>query len=121
MVDAIMFDIDDTLIRTDGSPIEEMISLLRRSKMAGYRIVIITARPGYPENVKWTKRQLATKGIMYDELYFCPPNMKSLIKRRLGYNFLLSVGDQPTDLTDSQNYINTSIFCRNQHNSRMWS
>ena len=119
MVDAVMFDIDDTLIRTDGTPIAEMIDLLRRSKMAGYRVVIITARPGYPDSIKWTQRQLASKGIHYDEIYFCSPNMKSTVKRRLGYNFLLSVGDQPTDLTDSQNYINTSIFCRNPRNLRM--
>ena len=121
MVEAVMFDIDDTLIQTNGTPIPEMINLLRQSKMAGYRIVIITARPGYPDNVKWTKRQLASKGITYDELHFCAPNMKSTVKRRLGYNFLLSVGDQPTDLTDSQNYINTSIFCHNSRSSRMWS
>lgn len=121
VVDAVMFDIDDTLIKTDGTPIPQIIDLLRRSKMAGYRVVIITARPGYPENVMWTKRQLASKGITYDELYFCPPHMKSLVKRRLGYNFLLSVGDQPTDLTDSQNYINTSIFSHSSHNSQMWS
>ena len=115
MVDAVMFDIDDTLIKRDGTPIPEMINLLRRSKMVGYRVVIITARPGYPDNMRWTKRQLASKGIAYDELYFCPPQMKSAVKRRLGYNFLFSAGDQPTDLTDSQNYINTSIFCRNPH------
>jgi len=121
MVDAVMFDIDDTLIKRDGTPIPEMINLLRRSKMVGYRVVIITARPGYPDNMRWTKRQLASKGIAYDELYFCPPQMKSAVKRRLGYNFLLSVGDQPTDLTDSQNYINTSIFCHNPRSSRMWS
>lgn len=119
MVDAVMFDIDDTLIRMDGSPIVEMVDLLRRSRMAGYRVVIITARPGYPNNVKLTQRQLASNGIHYDELYFCSPNKKSAVKRRLGYNFLLSAGDQPTDLTDSQNYINTSIFCHNSHNLRM--
>lgn len=119
MVDAVMFDIDDTLIRTDGTPIKEIIELLRRSQMVGYKIVIITARPGYPENIAATRRQLASKGIYYDELYFCPPQMKSTVKRRLGYNFLLSVGDQPTDLTDSHNYINTSIFCRNPHSLQM--
>ena len=114
MIDAVMFDIDDTLIKVrDGEVIQEMVELLRRSTMAGYRIVIITARPEYPVNVTWTKRQLASKGIHYHELHFCPANEKSTLKRKLGYNFILSVGDQPTDLTDSQNYINTSIFCHN--------
>ena len=117
MVDAVMFDIDDTLIRTkNGQPISEMVDLLRRCKMVGYRVVIMTARPWYPSNVAWTKRQLASKGIHYDELYFSKPQDKTLVKKQLmdkGYNFLLSVGDQPTDLTDSTNYINTSIFFRN--------
>lgn len=114
MIDAVMFDIDDTLIKVrDGEVIQEMVELLRRSTMAGYRIVIITARPEYPVNVTWTKRQLASKGIHYHELHFCLANEKSALKRKLGYNFILSVGDQPTDLTDSQNYINTSIFCHN--------
>ena len=67
-----MFDIDDTLIRqSDGKPIPSIVDLLRRCQMAGYRIVIITARPGYPKNVMWTHRQLATKGIHFDEIYFC--------------------------------------------------
>lgn len=108
-----MFDIDDTLITATGVPIKAIIDILNRCRMAGYRVVIITARPGYPENRVWTRKQLASHGINYDELYFCPPEQKTLIKKKLGYNFILSAGDQPTDLTDSQNYINTSIFCRN--------
>lgn len=118
MINAVMFDIDDTLIReSDGQPIKEMINLLRRSRMAGYRVVIITARPWYSANVEWTQRQLAQYGIYYDDIYFCYPNDKTRVKRELiekyGYHFLLSVGDKPTDLTDSDNYINTSIFCHN--------
>lgn len=112
-----MFDIDDTLIKvSDGEVIQPMVDLLRRSKMAGYIIVIITARPWYQENVRYTERQLASKGIMYDHLYFCYPQDKTKLKQELikrGFHFVLSVGDQPTDLTDSDNYINTSIFCHN--------
>lgn len=112
MIDAVMFDIDDTLIRQrDGTPIQSIIDILDMCRMTGYRIVIITARPSTGKET--TMRQLESLGIYYDELYFCPPQMKSVIKRRLGYNFILSVGDQPTDLTDSQNYINTSILCHN--------
>ena len=118
MINAVMFDIDDTLIRVrDGSPIVEMIDLLRRSQMAGYRIVIITARPWYSSNVAWTQRQLAQYGIHYDDIYFCMPQDKTRVKQELinkhGYHFILSVGDMPTDLTDSDDYINTSIFCHN--------
>lgn len=115
-MDAIMFDIDDTLIKvSDGKVIQPMVDLIRRSKMAGYTIIIITARPWYPDNIRYTKRQLATKGITYDQLHFCYPQDKTILKKTLinrGYRFVLSVGDQPTDLTDSDNYINTSIYCR---------
>ena len=113
MVEAVMFDIDDTLITSQGVVIKPIVEILNRCLMSGYRVVIITARPGGPENRQWTKDQLARHRIGYHELYFCPPENKSKIKQSLGYNFILSVGDQPTDLTDSQNYINTSTFCRN--------
>lgn len=118
MINAVMFDIDDTLIRqSDRQPIHEMIDLLRRSMMAGYRVVIITARPWYTSNVEWTLRQLAQYGIHYDDIYFCYPQDKTKVKQELinkhGYHFILSAGDLPTDLTDSDNYINTSIFCHN--------
>jgi hydroxymethylpyrimidine pyrophosphatase-like HAD family hydrolase len=117
MIEAVMFDIDDTLIKTrNGKPIPEMVELLTRCKMVGYRVVIITARPWYESNVERTKRELERNGIQYDEIYFSKPQDKTLVKKQLmkkGYKFLLSVGDQPTDLTDSTNYINTSIFFRN--------
>lgn len=118
MINAVMFDIDDTLIRSkDGRPIYEIVDLLRRSKMAGYRIVIITARPWHSRSVQWTQRQLAQHGIYYDDIYFCVPENKTKVKQELiskhGYHFYLSAGDMPTDLTDSDNYINTSIFCHN--------
>mgnify|MGYP001461694731 CR=1 FL=1 len=80
MIDAVMFDIDDTLIRQrDGSPIQSIVDILDMCRMAGYRIVIITARPSVGRD--WTVRQLGSLGIYYDELYFCHPQMKSLIKR----------------------------------------
>ena len=44
--DAVMFDIDDTLIYTDGTPIKPMIELLYIARHLGYKIIIITARPG---------------------------------------------------------------------------
>ena len=117
MIEAVMFDIDDTLIKTrNGKPIPEIVELLTRCKMVGYRVVIITARPWYQSNVERTKRELERNGIQYDEIYFSKPQDKTLVKKQLmkkGYKFLLSVGDQPTDLTDSTNYINTSIFFRN--------
>ena len=52
--------------------------------------------------------KIADLGIVYDYLGFTSAQTKALMKRRLGYNFVLSVGDMPTDWTDSIYYINTS-------------
>ena len=106
--DAVMFDIDDTLIWTNGQPNIPIIQLLHRMRALGYKIVIITARPGFEIAVKWTRKQLAHHGIQYDYLGFTSAETKTLMKKRLGYNFVLSVGDMPTDWTDSKYYINTS-------------
>ena len=110
--DAAMFDIDDTLIWTTGEPNVPIIELLHRMKALGYKIVIITARPGFPLSVNLTRQQLANHGIMYDYLGFTSAKTKSLMKKMLGYNFVLSVGDMPTDWTDSKYYINTSSVDR---------
>lgn len=105
---AAMFDIDDTLIWTDGTPNTPIIQLLHRMRALGYKIIIITARPGFETVVKWTVQQLASHGIVYDYLGFTSAQTKTIMKKRLGYDFILSVGDMPTDWTDSKYYINTS-------------
>lgn len=106
--DAAMFDIDDTLIWTSGRPNVPIIQLLHRMKALGYRIVIITARPGVEIGVNLTIKQLKDHGIVYDYLGFTSAQTKTIMKKNLGYNFVLSVGDMPTDWTDSKYYINTS-------------
>jgi hydroxymethylpyrimidine pyrophosphatase-like HAD family hydrolase len=111
--DAVMFDIDDTLIWTDGTPNKPIIQLLHKVRVLGYKIVIITARPGLHFVVQWTRQQLANHGIVYDYLGFTSASTKTLMKKQLGYNFVLSVGDLPTDWTDSPYYINTSSSYRN--------
>jgi hypothetical protein len=103
-----MFDIDDTLIFTDGTPNIPIIKILHQMKVLGYKIVIITARPGFELTVNFTIKQLASFGIGYDYLGFTSADTKTDMKKKLGYNFVLSVGDMPTDWTDSKYYINTS-------------
>jgi len=101
--DAVMFDIDDTLIRSvDGSLIMPVVNLLHGAKLLGYQIVIITARPYSDYVVEHTVNQLKVNGIIYDALGFAPPDQKGKMKRDLKFNFILSVGDMPTDLTDSE-------------------
>jgi len=109
--DAVMFDIDDTLIYQvlgpSGNPIEPMIQLIREADNLGYKVVIITARPHYHENVEVTKHELHALNIPYDYLIFAPAEKKGIVKQQTEFNFVLSVGDMPTDLTDSEYYINT--------------
>lgn len=79
----------------------------------GYNIVIITARPGFKPVIQWTMEELAEYGISYDYLGFTSAETKGLMKQQLPYNFVLSVGDLYTDLTDSQHFLNTSNFYHN--------
>ena len=108
--DAVMFDIDDTLIWTNGTPNTPIINLLHRMKALGYRIIIITARPGLDSVIQWTIKQLGEYGIGFDYLGFTSAQTKTTMKKELPYNFILSVGDLPTDLTDSEHALNTSNF-----------
>ena len=110
--DAVMFDIDDTLIFTDGRPNIPIINLLRGARAMGYKIIIITARPGLGHVINWTVNQLQEYEIVYDYLGFTSAETKGLMKKQLPYNFILSVGDMPTDLTDSEHVLNISNFFR---------
>jgi len=60
-------------------------------------------------NMHYTQQELKEHSIFYDFLAFCSPTTKTLCKQHLiqtrGWNFVLSVGDQPTDLTDSDIYL----------------
>ena len=109
MMDAVMFDIDDTLITSvSGRRIEKVYSLYKQMKARGYKIIIVTARPAFTANVRWTKEQLRKHDITYDTLVFASAQDKGYYKRTSGYNFILSVGDQDTDLTDSMYAIKIS-------------
>lgn len=99
--DAVMFDIDNTLIFTDGQPNIPVIELLLYAWDLGYHIIIITARPVIPETMDYTKWQLHQYGIPYDRLYLTPAENKGNVKRMTGLRYILSVGDQDTDLSDT--------------------
>ena len=110
--DAVMFDIDDTLIyqilAPQGTRNEWMIDLLKEAKSLGYYIIIMTARPGYKENIEYTVAELHNNNIYYDQLIFVPMENKGDAKKQTGWKYILSVGDMDTDLTDSEHVINTS-------------
>jgi hypothetical protein len=111
--DAVMFDIDDTLIFTNGHPNKPIIELLNVAGKMGYHIVIITARPGIKHVIRWTIEQLKEYGIGYDYLGFTSAETKDLMKKKLPYHFILSVGDMPTDLTTSEHSLNISNYDHN--------
>lgn len=102
--DAVMFDIDNTLIIANTQRIiTSVVNLLLYAKQQGYRIVIITARPGFTENYYYTVAQLKLAEIPYDELYFARD--KDKIKRETGHRYVLSVGDSWCDLGESIHWI----------------
>ncbi len=98
--DAVMFDIDDTLITMSGKPIVPIIELAKQAIRLGYHIVIITARPGWDTNIEWTIKQLKSIGVEYTYLGFTSPETKTK-NRNNNYPIILfmSVGDSLTDLT----------------------
>jgi len=108
--DAVMFDIDDTLLFTDDTPNQPMIDLLNIAKDMGYAIVIITARPEQHDVIQWTIEQLHGHAIDFDTIGFTSADTKYMMKQQLPFTFILSVGDLPTDLTGSTHWLNVSNF-----------
>lgn len=103
--DAVMFDIDETLIHVDDTPIDEMISLAHVCKSLGYRIIIITARPDFAVNHYHTRMQLIKFRIPYHAVYFVPAEEKTNLKKESGLRYILSVGDMDTDIGHSENFL----------------
>lgn len=106
---AIVFDIDDTLIQTNGNSIVPILNLYRYAMNIGLNIVIITNRLGDDETIQHTKEQLLSHGITgYKLLYFSPPDSndnpwryKELARKNvhdLGMNVIASIGDKPWDI-----------------------
>jgi len=98
--DAVMFDIDDTLIDSDtGQSMHIIIQLLRFCKDLAFKVVIMTARSRLAK--EYTQQQLDLHDIPYDVLMFIPANLKSRAKRELGMRFVLSVRDRESDCGES--------------------
>ena len=101
--DAVMFDIDDTLIFANGRANKPVIKILRRAHDLGYKIIIITARFPYSKQIRqYTKQQLQDYQIPYHKLFIVPAENKGKVKKKTGLRYILSVGDKDTDLTNSK-------------------
>jgi HAD superfamily, subfamily IIIB (Acid phosphatase) len=109
----IVFDIDDTLLREDNTPISEVVTLLHRLKSLKAKIFLVTAR--HPSIRDQTILELQDIGILpshYEELLLCPEKYRTSMKlvgewkrsarQRIANKYqvpiLLTVGDQWTDL-----------------------
>ena len=97
---AVMFDIDNTLIR-GPLPCPSIIELCNYASSKNIKVILITARPNYARIRSFTERQLRKHGILYDQLFFCPPDSKKTLKKDLDLEFIFSVGDNWTDVDGS--------------------
>ena len=133
----VVFDIDGTLInpRTD-TLIKPVFEFYQYCKSINIQIIIITARPGHDDNIKWTIEMLKKHNIETDKLNFMRPDLyhsldtfnqqksyKAEARERIlqTYDILMSFGDMPFDIgpecnvgvivaeDDSQDYIDHYI------------
>ena len=103
---AVVFDIDDTLINSDtGEIMPKVFSLYRYCVMRGYRVYIITARAWTPNAVKYTLDQLRALGVVgFQSIAFRPPDnwnvakFKMEARKSIPQKVVMSVGDQRWDI-----------------------
>lgn len=63
-VACIVLDIDKTIVKGNGRPIREVITFARYvTTKLKYPLYLVTARPDFESNRKWTVNQLATLGF----------------------------------------------------------
>lgn len=105
----IVFDIDDTLIHSNGICITPILNLFNYVKKLRIESIIITNRPGDSSTIKYTQKQLSDCGIFgYRSLYFRQPGKydspyiyKEKARQnihKLGMSVIMSIGDQPWDI-----------------------
>lgn len=104
----IVYDIDSTLIDNYGNPIHPIIHTYRYALQKGLKPIIITARPGSDEGIRYTLQQLKSFGIdRFLAVYFMPEEKrdqalyKKLSRKDIhdkGYRVEMSLGDMPWDI-----------------------
>ena len=103
---AIVFDIDDTLINSDtGEIMSKVFSLYQYCVVKGYYVYIVTARAKTPDAVAFTLHQLRSLGITgFKSIAFRPPDnwdipgFKMEARRSIPQKVIMSVGDQYWDI-----------------------
>lgn len=104
---AVVFDIDETLIDSNGRNITSVVSFYNYVKSKGATPMIVTARINTKKNMKHTIEQLKRNGITgYRYLYLMPKNTnvwdyKASARKHIitqGYEVEMSLGDKPWDI-----------------------
>ena len=109
---AVVFDIDDTLISSEnGKLIPKVYEIYNYCRNKGYIIYIITARGGTSYVINITRRQLHSLGITgYKKVFFRHPmdlmvaKYKKNIRKDIPENIIMSIGDQPGDIGEYGGY-----------------
>lgn len=104
----IVYDIDETLIDTNGNLIQPIVNTYNYALTKGLKISLITARPGFEENIEWTRDQLKQLGLNnYINIYFRVPERhdvwryKTMARKNLwdqNYVVEMSIGDMAWDM-----------------------
>lgn len=99
----VIFDIDNTLLDSNGFRINQVITLFDFIKLMNIPIAIITTRIGTPENIKKTQTQLYNNCILdYKYIYFLKPLDYNIIEFKnnsnqdiinKGYTIIMTIGD----------------------------
>ena len=103
---AVVFDIDDTLITSDTNEImSKTFNLFKYCVNKGYHVYIITARINTQRVINFTLQQLSSLGITgYKLIAFRDPNdlnvarYKMNARRVIPQDIIMSVGDQEWDI-----------------------
>lgn len=103
----IVFDIDHTLLDQHGAIIPPIVYLYHAIKSKGITPIIVTAREGRSEVVRWTQDQLRDLGIDgYTYMYFLgvgktdPWHYKKIARKNVherGYIVIATIGDEQWD------------------------
>ena len=105
----IIYDIDDTLISSSTNlPITPITDTYHYALQRGFKVVLITARAGFLENILRTQEQLNSLSLTnYHFIYFRPPDKQDVEDFKLkarehvfqqGFIAEMSIGDMPWDI-----------------------
>ncbi len=110
---AVVFDIDGTLYRddvyeptSDDEMFHAVAKFLQYCNNIFVHVFIITARPGFPENIEKTESGLRKFNFKYHKIFFCKPNSNPNICKKTyrdmihahGYRLMMAIGDNFCDL-----------------------